>query len=145
MTDKREHAGVRGGTVSYLFQHLLLAMFKSARSDDDVQTEIFVIIAFFSTSLSLFPVDRASEPWIQIALVTEPSLEERANALNVTIEIPVYQRKSANDTRSFTWTVMRESHHSAFVCEVLTICGKSMTTGSPVARRIRMLNSLKSP
>src|SRR5882762_10802572 len=36
-------------------------------------------------------------------------------------------------------------HHSAFSCDVLTICGKSMTTGSPLSRLIRMLNSLKSP
>lgn len=37
------------------------------------------------------------------------------------------------------------SYHSAFSCEVLTIWGKSMTIGSPSSRRIKMLNSLKSP
>ena len=39
----------------------------------------------------------------------------------------------------------RATHHSAFLCDVLTICGKSITTGSPLSRRMRMLNSLKSP
>src|SRR6267154_5664098 len=34
------------------------------------------------------------------------------------------------------------THHSAFSCDVLTICGKSMTTGSPLSRCIRILNSL---
>jgi hypothetical protein len=75
-------------------------MFKSARSDDDVQTEIFVA-AFFSTVLPFFPVDRASEPWIQIALVTKSSPEERADAFNVPIEIPL-SHKSVRVTRSIS-------------------------------------------
>ena len=39
----------------------------------------------------------------------------------------------------------RCTYHSASLCDVLTICGKSMTTGSPLSRLMRMLNSLKSP
>jgi len=66
-------------------------MFKSARSDNDIKTEIFVI-AVFSTFFTPFPVDYASEFWVQIALVTEPSPEERADALYVTVEIPLSQR-----------------------------------------------------
>src|SRR5882757_4969514 len=75
------------GMIAYLFQQLLLGMFESTRSDDDIETEIF-LPTIFSTPLALFPVDGTSEPWIQIAFITEPSLEERANALNVTIEVP---------------------------------------------------------
>ena len=62
-------------------------MLKPARSDDDIETEVFAI-AFFSSFLTIFLADCAPEPWIQIALVTEPSPEERANALDVTIEVP---------------------------------------------------------
>ena len=63
-------------------------MFKPARSDDDIETEIFAI-AFFSSFLTIFLADCAPEPWIQIAFVTELSPEERANALDVAIEVPV--------------------------------------------------------
>jgi len=63
-------------------------MFEPTRSDNDIKAEIFAI-ALFSFSLALFPVDCASEPWIQIALITEPSPEKCTNALDVTIEVPV--------------------------------------------------------
>jgi len=86
--DKQHHAGARGGMTTYLFQHLLLAVFESTRSDDDIKAEIFAI-AFFSTFLTLLPVDCATEPWIQIALVTEPPSKECANAFDVTIEVPL--------------------------------------------------------
>ena len=71
-----------------LFQHLLLGMPEPTRSDDDIEAEIFTI-ALFSTFLTFFPLDRTFEPWIQIAFVTEPSPEECANALDITIEIPL--------------------------------------------------------
>ena len=74
--------------AAYLFQYLLFAMFESTRSDDDIKAEIFGDITIFGTFLALFPVDRASEPRIQIALITESSPEERTNTLDVAIEVP---------------------------------------------------------
>ena len=88
MKNKQHHAGVRGGTTAYLFQCLLFLVFKPTRSDDDVQTEIFAT-AFFSTSLTLFPANRAPESWVQIAFVTESSPKERSDAFDVTIEVPL--------------------------------------------------------
>ena len=63
-------------------------MFEPTRGDNDIKAEIFAI-ALFGFSVALFPVDCASEPWIQIAFITEPSPEERTNALDVAIEVPV--------------------------------------------------------
>src|ERR1700742_2866404 len=88
INNNQRHAAVRGGMTAYLFQHLLFAVFEPTRSDNDIKAEIFAI-SLFSSSLALFPVDRASESWIQIAFITEPSPEERTNALDVTIEVPV--------------------------------------------------------
>ena len=116
--NKRRHAGVRGGMTVYLFQHLLLAMFEPARSDDDIETEIFTI-TFFSSFLSIFLADCAPEPWIQIAFVTEPSLEERANAFDVTIEVPSIAGLVLVLELSMPRTRFGDhheaTHHSAFV------------------------------
>jgi hypothetical protein len=73
--------------TAYLFQHLLFAMFESTRSNDNIEMEISAI-TIFSTFLARFPVDCASELWVQIAFVTEPSPEECTDALDVTIEVP---------------------------------------------------------
>ena len=84
----QRHAAFRAGMTAYLFQHLLFAMFEPTRSDNDIKTEIFGI-AIFSSSLAVFPIERTSEPWIQIAFITKSSPEERTNALDVTIEVPI--------------------------------------------------------
>jgi len=95
----------------YLFQYLLFVMFESTRSDDNIKAETSGI-TIFSSSLALIPVDCASEPWIQIAFITEPSSEERANALDVTVEVPVPR------TPFGIWNpryLGRDTYHSAFV------------------------------
>ena len=88
LTNNNQHQAAVRGMTAYLFQHLLFAMFEPTRSDNDIKAEIFAI-AIFSSSLTLFPVDCASEPWIQITFITEPSPEECTNALDVTIEVPI--------------------------------------------------------
>lgn len=82
-------------------------MFESARSYDHIKTEIFTL-AVFGTSLTIFLADCTFEPWIQIAFVTEPSPEERADALDVTIEVPTSQTTVSiwcPHTQNLFWTV----------------------------------------
>jgi hypothetical protein len=80
---------------------------------------------------------------IQFAFIAEPSPEECPDTFYIAVKIPI-------DSLRITPSMMiktknGDAHHSALACEVLTICGKSITTGSPDERRMRMLNSLKSP
>ena len=86
--NEQNHAGARGVTIAYLFQHLLLAVFEPTRSNDDIKTKTF-IITFFRTFFTLLFGDCTSEPWTQIAFITESPSEERANAFYVTIEVPL--------------------------------------------------------
>jgi hypothetical protein len=109
----KHHAGLCGEMTAYLFQHLLFTMFESTRGDNDVKVEIFAI-TIFSTFLTLFLLDCASEPWIQIAVVTKPSPEERTNTLDVAIEVPISRRLTFGVlyTRSFFWLITRHAPFS---------------------------------